>query len=255
MKYRLKIILIILLLSCKAFTSFGWGKEGHAMAAKIAKAYVTKSVLDSVNKYLGDMTWEVASSWMDELRSEPAYDYMKTWHYINIDKDKTYLKSSEENIITASDLIFRKLQNRSKETKEKIPFDVKILFHLMGDMHMPLHVGYGVDRGGNTIKVNFFGKNIGLHQVWDYGMIEKNKSFDSDMELLINNLSKDDVEKIQSGDFVSWLNEGRALLPQIYNFKNNKITNSYIKKNMPYLEKQILNAGLRLAGLLNKIFS
>jgi len=225
------------------------------MVAKIAKAYVSKAVLDSVNKYLGDMTWENAASWMDELRSDKSYDYMKPWHYINIEKDKTYVKSSEENVVNELGLAFDRLKDSKKETNEKISFDIKVILHLVGDLHMPLHVGYGEDKGGNTIKVDFFGKEMGLHQVWDYGMIEKKKSFSKDMDKLMKKLTKTDIEKIQSGDIVSWMNEGRALLPQIYDFHDNKITKVYMKKNMPVIEKQILHAGLRLAWMLNKIFA
>jgi hypothetical protein len=43
--------------------------------------YLNKGVKDSVQKYLGTMTFEEASTWMDDVRSDHSYDYMKTWHY------------------------------------------------------------------------------------------------------------------------------------------------------------------------------
>ena len=32
-----------------------------------------------------------------------------------------------------------------------------ILFHLVGDIHQPLHVGYSSDKGGNEVQVQFNG--------------------------------------------------------------------------------------------------
>ena len=45
---------------------------------------------------------------------------------------------------------------------------LKFLVHFVGDVHQPLHAGYGVDRGGNDIKVWFYGDNTNLHSLWDY---------------------------------------------------------------------------------------
>ena len=48
-----------------------------------------------------------------------------------------------------------------------------LLVHLVGDVHQPLHVGRGPDRGGNSIDVYWFGEPVVLHEVWDEGLIEK----------------------------------------------------------------------------------
>ena len=49
---------------------------------------------------------------------------------------------------------------------------LKFLVHLIGDLHQPLHVGKKSDRGGNKIKVKWFGEETNLHQVWDSKMIQ-----------------------------------------------------------------------------------
>ncbi len=78
---------------------YAWGPDGHKMVAEVAKKYLDKGVQDSVQKYLGSMTFEEASVWMDEIKKDHSYDYMKSWHYINIDKDKTYVKTTEPNVV------------------------------------------------------------------------------------------------------------------------------------------------------------
>ena len=233
---------------------FGYGKDGHEMVAKIAKSYTSKHAVRIINKLLGGTSWEKASTWMDEMRSDKSFDYMKPWHYINIEKDKTYVKTSDQNIINELFIVEGRLIDRNKYPKEEISIDIKKLFHMMGDLHQPLHVGYGVDKGGNTVKVDFNGKSTNLHGLWDYGLIESAKDFKGDIAAMQKKLTDEDIKKIQQGDFVSWMNDGRVYLPQIYDIQNNTISDAYVSKNIPVLENQILYAGIRLAGLLNKFF-
>ena len=60
-------------------------------------------------------------------------------------------------------------ENASREDQA---FHLKLLVHLIGDLHQPLHVGIAEDRGGNDIKVTWHYKKSNLHRVWDSEMIE-----------------------------------------------------------------------------------
>lgn len=245
---------LIFLLTANVYSCLAWGKAGHEMVATVAKQYVTSSVLEKVNKYLGNMTWQDAATWMDEQRSDKTYDYMKPWHYVNVEKGKTYIKNSDENIVNALEKKILELSDRSKLSEDVVSLDIKIIFHLVGDLHQPLHVGYGIDKGGNTIKVNFYGKSYNLHQVWDYLLIEKRVSFADDIKKLEKKLSAEEIANLQKVDIVAWMNDGRAYLPQIYSFGVNGIGKKYVKKNSQVVDIQIIRAGIRLAGLLNEIF-
>ena len=44
---------------------------------------------------------------------------------------------------------------------------LRFVVHIVGDLHQPLHVGKCCDRGGNDVKVTWFGKPTNLHAVWD----------------------------------------------------------------------------------------
>jgi len=96
MKTRiLRFALVLILFFNITSFSYGWGRVGHNIIVEVAKSYASNSVRDSVSKYLGDMTWESASTWMDELRGNSQYDFMKQWHYINVEKgNKSLLKIS-----------------------------------------------------------------------------------------------------------------------------------------------------------------
>ena len=51
-----------------------------------------------------------------------------------------------------------------------------------------------------------------------------------------------------------WMNESRAFLPQVYDFKYNSINEDYVAKNELVIKKQLLTAGIRMACVLNDIF-
>ncbi len=251
------LIYFIIFFLC-TLRSYGWGGKGHKMVATIAQSHLSKQIVDSVKYYLGDLTFEDAAVWMDQVSHQPSYAYMKTMHYINIPKDKTYVKGLDKtNIMTELDFVFLWLEK--KESKDKTFLALKILFHLVGDIHQPLHVGYKEDRGGNELKVIYKGnstkgKKSSLHKVWDSEMIETNNNFETECLTEVKHLLKTEHEKTLKIDSEQWLNESRKLIPDIYNYKDGIIGKEYIKKNTPVAVKQVSKAGLRLASVLKKYF-
>ena len=49
---------------------------------------------------------------------------------------------------------------------------LRFVVHLVGDLHQPLHVGKCCDKGGNDVKVTWFGKPTNLHAVWDSALVD-----------------------------------------------------------------------------------
>lgn len=246
---------LIIALTLKTSTSFAWGKVGHTMVAEIALAYLNKGVKDSIQKYLGKMTFGEAGTWMDDVRYEHKYDYMKPWHYVNVEKDKTYVKNTEENAVNQIEKAIAELGNKSKLTAEQINTDLKVLFHLVGDLHMPLHCGYGEDKGGNTIDVEINGQSANLHSSWDTKIIESRLSdVQKGVTELCKKLTVADKKKFEKIDVEAWVMDSRGYLPEIYSFKKGELNNEYIDKSLPIIEKQLMIAGLRLANVLNEDF-
>ena len=49
---------------------------------------------------------------------------------------------------------------------------LKYVVHFVADVHQPLHAGYADDRGGNSYRIQAFGRGANLHSLWDAGMIK-----------------------------------------------------------------------------------
>lgn len=86
-----KTIIIIAILTLFSKVGLAWGKEGHQIVAQIAQQYIGGPGRDTINYYLNGLSFEEAATWMDEIKSDHQYDYMKSWHYINIERDATYV--------------------------------------------------------------------------------------------------------------------------------------------------------------------
>ena len=258
MKHRFKAFLCFFVLF--SYPAFSWGPQGHRLVALIARSQLDHAVIENINYYLKGMSWEEAACWMDNVQREPKYEYMKTWHYINVAKDKTYVltkeANKENNVVTRLEYCLRMLQYRSYQTEDVVHETLKLLFHLIGDIHQPLHCGYEEDHGGNDMKIYLIIKETNLHKLWDSDIIE-NKRMDMwhcAKALVGMKLTDKKRAAIEKTDAVAWMNESRVLLPAVYNTNGNKVDQKYVDVNAPLVEIQLIKAGLRLAAILNKYF-
>ena len=253
MKKNILLIILFALILTNSNKSFAWGRTGHSIVAQIAFKYLDEETKKNVMSFLDTLSIEEAASWMDNLRSDKSYDYLKPYHYINIEKGQDYHTVSEDNIVNALEKAIEDLRSCNKFTREEKRLKLLIIFHLVGDLHQPLHCGYGVDKGGNTIQVSFFGKGSNLHRLWDSDMIEYKKL--KMLECIENsNYTKSELRKLKRINVVKWMNESRANLNQVYTFSNNKIEVEYINSNISTVQKQLFLAGIRLAEVLKKCF-
>ncbi|MBK7669202.1 MAG: S1/P1 nuclease [Sphingobacteriaceae bacterium] len=178
--------------------SFGWGAKGHKIVAEYAKLALSadQRIIDSVQYFLGSMTFQEASVWMDEVRSDASYDYLKPRHYVNVERDATYVKTKDENAVNELEAVIAILLTKGPRDKDKIAMALRELFHLVGDLHQPLHCGYAEDKGGNAIAVNY-GDSQNLHSMWDSGLIKEENISLNDCLQFSNTLSKEEVKAIQ----------------------------------------------------------
>ncbi|MEP7165693.1 MAG: S1/P1 nuclease [Ferruginibacter sp.] len=246
--------LFIIILISGSQKSMAWGKKGHELVAQIAFQFLDDSTKKIVKGYLGNLSIEEAANWMDDERSNSYYNYMRTWHYLDIDKGEVYKASSERNIITVlhSAIVDLRLYKtiKRKETKR----DLLLIFHLMGDLHQPLHTGYAIDKGGNTIEITSPAVSGNLHSVWDTQIIDaKNITLDSCLQLYAT-LETAEVAALREINELKWMYQSRSLLDTVYSFKDNYLDQQYIDNNARIIKKQLVIAGIRLAAVLNEVF-
>jgi hypothetical protein len=253
---RLRFVILLVLLSANSIATFGWGRTGHHIVVDVAQNIVNKRTLDSIAKYLTDETWQAASTWMDELRGQSQFDYMRKWHYINLEPNEAYSPTIEngDNVVTQLDAAIRNLKTRRNLTPEQVKLNLKVLFHLMGDLHNPLHVGYGNDRGGNDVKVIYNDKTFSLHRIWDTEIVETQTNAKGDVMDRLQHTKKRKLKRLARGSAQNWFLNSRAALPVVYSLSSDTITTPYLEQGYPVAQNLLFLGGVRLGITLNDIF-
>jgi hypothetical protein len=246
------VCLFLALVLLNVRMSFAWGPEGHAIVARIALQLVKPDVRQNVLQALGGMPVDTAANWMDIMKSNQDYDFMRSWHYVDFAQGTRYQPTNQENILNRLSLTYNELKHKNTLCEAQIKDDLCILLHLMGDLHMPLHTGYEEDMGGNKVTVQYDTNPItNLHAFWDEGIIEYAGITDSSCMAFYNPATADTIRLV---DFTTWMYDSRQLLDSLYAFKGYELPESYLNENKPVVEQQLLKAGMRLAVLLNRLF-
>ena len=252
-------LLFITLLIFSSFNSIDnsimWGNIGHKVVGEIAERKLNPKVKLIVNDLLDGESMANASTWADEIKSDPLYKQYNPWHYVNMPLDKEYSdiqKNQSGDIVSTLKESIKILKN-PESTKELKSFYLKFLIHLVGDIHQPLHTGRFEDRGGNDIKLSFLGKSTNFHIVWDVHIIEHlNMNY---LELSDELINMRDVDYSLDPD--NWVFEThqdvKILYSEIQNI--NEIDVDYINDKIPFIKHKLFKAGSTLAAVLNDIFS
>jgi hypothetical protein len=270
----MKILFLGILLSANCFA---WGPTGHRVVGEIAERGLSAEAFLKIMKIGKGQSLPRMATWPDEIKSEPAtYSGTFNWHYTDWADDQ-----AEHNEEHSAGVLIKSIREQIAILKNEKADDaqkevaIKFLVHLVGDLHMPLHVGNGLDMGGNNCKVIFHGKPTNLHALWDEGMIDfTNLSF-TELARFVSQGRQVQARAWRSGDIVDWALESKNIRTTIY--PNDTVAPStaaavkqycrkdvavttadmpnlafdYSYKFMPVVEQRLYQAGIRLAMLLN----
>lgn len=240
-----------------SFSSFGWGKTGHRVVGHIAMEHLSKKALKNIRLIMGNESLAMASNWMDDIKSDHSYDHMSPWHYCTIPDGMSYAEAGtpqEGDIIVTIERLIRELESKEFTDKDEL-FALKCLIHLIGDLHQPLHVGKGDDRGGNDVKVKWFGSNSNLHRVWDSEIIDGQQLSFTELSQSIDFPTPGQLSQWQNDPLMKWVEESIAYRKQVYDLPENmSIGYEYSYYNWATVQHRLLQAGVRLAGILNRIY-
>lgn len=252
----MKKLLAILLVSVSVIEGFGWGATGHRATGLIAERHLSKKAKKKIDAILGGESLAMVSNWMDEIRSDSTYNYTADWHWTTIPDGGKYedVESNPDGkVIMMIEKIIGELKRGGLSAKQEQEY-VKMLVHMIGDMHQPLHVGKPGDRGGNDVKVKWFRADSNLHRVWDSEMIDDTKLSYTELADALGKPGKDKLAKWQQGTVRDWALESVSYRPQVYDIGNGSLSYSYSYKYLPIAKERLLQAGIRLAALLNTIY-
>lgn len=262
-----------------------WGPNGHRITARLAERHLNEKAAAAVRRILGGKSLAQVATWPDQIRSDPAWDFTKTWHYITVEDHETYAEVMEraaekptlDNVAEAIAFFERVLGRDPAAEKELVellasrgvePLDGSIhamalafLVHCVGDIHQPLHVGRGADRGGNGVQVLWFDEPTNLHKVWDEELIGSEQLSFSEFAGFLLSPAPEVVAAWQKAPVADWAQESIALRGEVYDLGTPAPPEGelpplgyvYAYRKLPLVKTRLLHGGVRLAGRLNAL--
>ncbi len=266
-KFTTALLCATMLLS--SITAFGWGPKGHDVVAAIAEKHLTKKTKKALDELLDGKSIVYYSSWMDNIQNSPywndGYNKTKTWHYANVDKGHTYQtmsKNPDGDVVRGLEMLTNELTENYDNLTDSMKVDyVKMIVHMVGDLHCPMHAGRLSDRGGNGTKVRWFGQNTSLHSVWDSKIVDSARQWSySEWVEHLDRTDKEFKKSVMQGTFEEWFMTTVEGAAAIYEYvekigqDNPYLSYQFVYDFSPLLEKSLLTGGYRLAYVLNSIF-
>ena len=266
---RIVISMLSILMMLECVSVYAWGPKGHDVVAAIAEQHLTRKAKKEISKLLDGKSIVYYSSWMDNIQNSPywndGYNKTKTWHYANVDKGHTYqtmTKNENGDVITGLEMLTDALTNHYDELTDSIRVDyLKMIVHMVGDLHCPMHAGRLSDRGGNGTKVKWFGQQTNLHSVFDSKMIDSARKWSySEWVEHLDRTDKKFKKGVMRGTFEEWFMDTVDNAAEIYEYverqgkENPNLSYQFVYDFSPMLEQQLLLGGYRLAYVLNTIF-
>jgi hypothetical protein len=254
--------------------ALAWGKTGHRVVAAIADTQLSGLARAHVEEILGPgESLDEAATWPDEMRAAPSAFWQKTatpWHYVTLNGIIYDHAPPEGDALQALEHFREVLQDPNASLSDK-QLALRFVVHIVGDLHQPMHTGKCCDRGGNEVKVTFFGKPTNLHAVWDSQLVDDEQlSFTelaARLERHISNRQLIDWWDINPRD---WISESAEIRDTLYpratvqppkGKRKGKgaalpeLSYSYVFKYTPVMEQRLSQGGVRLAAYLNELFA
>jgi hypothetical protein len=264
-----------------------WWEKGHRLTAEVAWDHLTPVARDNVKALLGVESMADVAAWADVYR--PTVTQTGYWHYTDIpagittyDRDRDCpvqpgvklgsRSDKQRDCVTDRILFFEDRVRDAKADSSERAIALKFLIHFIGDVHQPFHAS-GVAAGGNDIAVTAFGADTcpavarpghpqatstykcNLHAVWDGYLISRRQL--SDAEYLKR--LEDDIQKnppaLGDSNPVLWTEQSKALSDAALVEAGTNIDEAYYAKSIPIIDRQLELGGLRLAAVLNGIFT
>lgn len=233
-----------------------WGPQGHRVIAELAEARLTPAARAEVDRLLAQdpgATLASVASWADETRSPETL----RWHFVNLPRNAGCRYDAARDC-AGGQCVVAALQTQlgvlaSTTASPRSRYDaLRYVVHFAGDIHQPLHVAFGDDRGGNGYQISVAGEGSNLHAWWDSGMIRRHGASDADLRRALA-AKPPLLATIAAGSPADWVREGCELASSPGFYPPHRLdAAAYQQRWWPVVDQRLRLAGERLARMLNQ---
>ncbi len=259
--------------------SHAWGEAGHRITGRIAQELLLPQTRTKIAALMGNLDLAGAALFLDQNKSALAKEFpgSRRWHYDDrpVCNAKAPRQSYCHNELCASMQIARHIDilSDAHAAPEKRRLALRVLVHLVGDIHQPLHSADHDDLGGNDVTVAFTlsdGEHeTDLHTAWDTDLVLASfagANVPAMAQSLLSGTDAASIKLMQKGSASQWLRESYALADQVAygmlpgfacdkpDFASSplRLDEAYVAKAKEVIPPQLLKAGARIAFVLNR---
>jgi S1/P1 Nuclease len=240
-------------------SAWGWGREGHQIAAAVAEDHLDETTKVMIQSLIGNNHLYSIATWADDIRKERRDT--APWHYVDIPLGSTYDVNRDcpppNSCVVVKIAEFVKVLTNKQANRNDRAEALKFIVHFVGDIHQPMHA-VGEAKGGNSIHVSFLESgrcgryDCNLHGVWDSDLIGHTgltrEEYAPHEEELIGTGK---LEALADGTPEQWANESLKFAEAAWVPDGTDLNERYYDKQIKVVDRQLALAGLRLAKLLN----
>ena len=307
MRNLFRAILLCAVVVSAQSSAFAWHDTGHMIVAQVAYMRLTPAAKAKVDMlfappqgtrrpliylcagyYQPDTCEKIydpitIAVWMDDFRGDSLNGTYDNWHYVDypfFDGVPEGGKAGPEsdNALARINWAINSLREGGNTPKREAELTA-FLYHLIGDIHQPLHATARVtaahpdgDQGGNLFKIQMPQETrvTNLHAFWDaaggaFGFQSPKRPLDQAGKDRIRTLAEavmkdnpaESMPEASNLDPHDWVMESYKLARDV-TYKNitegGTPSQSYTEETQRLTRKRLALAGYRLAGVLNKLF-
>jgi hypothetical protein len=260
---KVKVCMLVLCLSYLPVQVFAWGITGHRVVGQVADYYLSKKARKAIKEILGGENIAMASNWGDFIKSDTAFNYLSSWHYVNIPAGLdqqgvfSFLDGDKlPNVYNKIPEMISILKNK-QSTPEQKKMALRLLVHFVGDVHQPMHIGKKEDLGGNKVLVTWFGEKSNLHRIWDEALVENQHLSYTEYAAAINHPTKEQIKNWSTTSLKGDVFESYLICNKIYmeTKPDERLGYKYNFDFVDTVNEQLLKGGIRLAAMINDIYA
>ncbi|MBA3879294.1 MAG: hypothetical protein C0500_06230 [Sphingobium sp.] len=260
--------------------AIAFGGDGHRAICALAYRHLSTPARAEIDRLIAldsdFKRFEDSCSWADRVRGS-THPETAPFHILALEPNDRIVDaadcSTDGCVTNAINLHGEILADRMRPDMMRLEA-LKFFAHWVGDLHQPLHVSIKGNRGGNEILLLWRGERTSnLHRVWDSDILLDHmgdrwpQTPDGERwKLLVDELDHElalgDVLPFVESTPLAWAQESHDLVRSrslayagasvgpAYVFGD-----SYYQRNIPIVRQRIKQAALRLAGVLNRMFT
>jgi hypothetical protein len=268
------LTLIVVLVLASAMPAGAWGPKGHRLVGEIARQLLSDDARSAIVGIMGSDDLARFALYLDDNKDDldEAVPGSRDWHYDDVPVCGTASYGQychHKNCASSQIPRHEKILADPHAAKKDRRFAVRVLTHLIGDIHQPLHAADNHDVGGNQVSVLLpkAKKEAKLHGVWDGAFVNHlwgGKDEEQVATALIAQF-KEIAAKWQKGNAFRWIEEShRIAVETVYGKlpgfacgadledKTIKLPEAYVQAAVRLMPEQIAKGGFRLAYVLNR---